>query len=496
MALLIADISSHQEDFNAEKMKKIGVKGVLIRAGYRGSSSGKIGTDERYKTFISRAVNAGLPVGVYWWTQSLSNDEAKAEADACMALVKGIKLSFPIFLDIEFYNSKRQGRADKISSTRRTEYAITFLERCKACGYDAGVYCNPDFWKGNLISAKLQNYPRWIAHYGKSATMDCDMWQFTSSAKGSTYGVKSKYIDLSYMYTNFISGKKTKFAEPAPGEKSNNGKSEVPSKKEKFVGYVSANALNVRVWAGSENDTVNFSPLKKGTAVSVCDSVKDKDGDIWYYIKYKGKFGFCSASYISKKKIEEEPVGINYLAESAKWMKTIYDKIVEIGCRHKSGADTYEEIVKKRATTCTTTITAVFVKIGLLKPGKHINHKAAVGGDAAHILKKKNSILKSMTGYENLDKKKCDVYYVGAKNWASLPSRYKVAGAAYIQDSNGFMCQGKDKNGRWVNRSCNNSGSQVKADKKGVKRYYNNTMIESGYTFKSPILVVIIPKSK
>ena len=72
------------------------------------------------------------------------------------------------------------------------------------------------------------------------------------------------------------------------------------NKTEKWSGTVTASSLNVRTWAGEENAPCSFSPLKNGTKVSVCDSVKDSDGDTWYYIKYNGKYGFVHSAYISK----------------------------------------------------------------------------------------------------------------------------------------------------------------------------------------------------
>jgi len=73
------------------------------------------------------------------------------------------------------------------------------------------------------------------------------------------------------------------------------------NKTEQWKGVVTASTLNVRTWAGTSNSTVSFSPLKKGAVVSVCDTVKASDGSSWYYIKYNSKYGFASASYISKQ---------------------------------------------------------------------------------------------------------------------------------------------------------------------------------------------------
>ncbi len=68
-----------------------------------------------------------------------------------------------------------------------------------------------------------------------------------------------------------------------------------------WTGYVTADELNVRTWAGTENKTCSFSPLKKDAEVEVCDSQKASNGAIWYYIKYNGKYGFVHSSYVQKK---------------------------------------------------------------------------------------------------------------------------------------------------------------------------------------------------
>lgn len=75
-----------------------------------------------------------------------------------------------------------------------------------------------------------------------------------------------------------------------------------PSKTPKFVGKVTANKLNVRTWAGTENPQIKSYPtLAKGNLVDVCDTIKAKDKTDWYYIRIAGKyFGFVSAKYICK----------------------------------------------------------------------------------------------------------------------------------------------------------------------------------------------------
>ena len=78
--------------------------------------------------------------------------------------------------------------------------------------------------------------------------------------------------------------------------------SNAPSKAPKWAGKVTARSLNVRTWAGTENGNIKAYPfLAKGNMVDICDTVNDKDGDPWYYIRIAGKYyGFVSAGYIKK----------------------------------------------------------------------------------------------------------------------------------------------------------------------------------------------------
>ena len=70
----------------------------------------------------------------------------------------------------------------------------------------------------------------------------------------------------------------------------------------KWTGKVTADVLNVRTYAGTENPNLKSVPtIKNGTMVGVCDSVKAKDGSVWYYIVINNKtYGFVHSSYITK----------------------------------------------------------------------------------------------------------------------------------------------------------------------------------------------------
>lgn len=57
--------------------------------------------------------------------------------------------------------------------------------------------------------------------------------------------------------------------------------------------------LNIRKWAGVENEQCSFSPLPVNAEVEVCDSIQAKTGKTWYFVRYKGKLGFVSSAYVT-----------------------------------------------------------------------------------------------------------------------------------------------------------------------------------------------------
>ena len=76
------------------------------------------------------------------------------------------------------------------------------------------------------------------------------------------------------------------------------------SKVRKFVGRVTANGcLNVRSWAGTDNPKIKKYPvLNRNDLVDVCDTIKDDEGEDWYYVRIASKYyGFVCAEYIARQ---------------------------------------------------------------------------------------------------------------------------------------------------------------------------------------------------
>lgn len=72
-----------------------------------------------------------------------------------------------------------------------------------------------------------------------------------------------------------------------------------PSKKCHNKAIVIAEKVNVREWAGAEKKLCDFGPLHTGDLVNVCDAILSARGNVWYYIKYKDKYGFIHDKYVN-----------------------------------------------------------------------------------------------------------------------------------------------------------------------------------------------------
>lgn len=185
------DVSKYQSGLNWNKIKKSGVSFVIIRIGYRGyGAEGKLVKDPMFEEHFTNARNAGLKVGVYFFTQAMNEAEAQEEAEACNRALNGRMLDYPIFYDTEASTAPGgTGRADGLGVEDRTKCAIAFCERVKELGYRPGVYASTTWYRKRVDYNTLRSrYTIWNAHYGVSSSpIGCDLWQGTEKARINGY---------------------------------------------------------------------------------------------------------------------------------------------------------------------------------------------------------------------------------------------------------------------------------------------------------------------
>ena len=180
------DVSKYQKNIDWNQIKKAGVSFVIVRIGYRGyGASGTLVLDPMFEEHFTNVKNAGLKVGVYFFSQATTEEEAREEAFACAYVLNGRKLDYPIFFDTEASGaSNGSGRADGLGMEDRTKCAIAFCEEVKAQGYKPGVYASTLWYRKRVDLNSLKKYTIWNAHYGvASSPINCALWQGTCTAR-------------------------------------------------------------------------------------------------------------------------------------------------------------------------------------------------------------------------------------------------------------------------------------------------------------------------
>ncbi|MCM1266765.1 MAG: glycoside hydrolase family 25 protein [Bacteroidales bacterium] len=199
-AKLGIDVSKWNQEIDWAAVKEAGVEFAIIRCGYRGASTGALVIDPRYKENIEGAIEAGIPVGVYFFTQARDEVEAVEEASMVIRLIEDYDVDYPVFLDSESAGGK--GRADGLDSDERTRAHRAFLQTIQAAGYETGVYASRNWLKDRIDMTRLSDYRIWLAEYADVPTYDeyyYHMWQYTS--KGTVDGISTN-VDLNLCYMN------------------------------------------------------------------------------------------------------------------------------------------------------------------------------------------------------------------------------------------------------------------------------------------------------
>lgn len=189
------DVSAWQKEIDWEKVKAAGVDFVIIRCGYRGAKTGALVEDSYFYKNLQGAKEAGVEVGVYFFTQALNETEAVEEASMVLALIGDTELEYPIFIDTENTN----GRADGLDKQTRTEVCDAFCKTIEKAGRDAGIYASRNWFNNKLNDEKLSGHKRWVAEYASTTAYagEYQMWQYTSS--GKIDGIEGRVdLDVSY----------------------------------------------------------------------------------------------------------------------------------------------------------------------------------------------------------------------------------------------------------------------------------------------------------
>lgn len=192
------DVSYHQEYIDWEAVADDGIDFAIIRCGYRGYGTGELVTDSNFPGYMNGALNNGLDVGVYFFSQAIDAAEAIEEAEYVLSLIADYDVTMPVVLDMEVLTE--DARANDLTSAQRAEIADAFCSTIEAAGYTPAIYGNTAYYMSKIdFASVVGKYGIWLAQYYKEPFFpyQFNMWQYTDS--GSVNGIEGK-VDLNLYF--------------------------------------------------------------------------------------------------------------------------------------------------------------------------------------------------------------------------------------------------------------------------------------------------------
>lgn len=187
------DVSVHNGSINWQKVKNAGIQFAILRAGYGRELSQK---DARFEENYRNAKAVGIPVGAYWYSYAMSEDEARLEADVFLSVIKGKQFEMPVYFDLEEKKQFDLGK-EKVSAIMRA-----FLEKVEKAGYFVGLYGSASSLTTHTADDIKSRYTIWLAHWTEQTNYSgaYGIWQYSS--EGKVNGISGN-VDIDICYNDF-----------------------------------------------------------------------------------------------------------------------------------------------------------------------------------------------------------------------------------------------------------------------------------------------------
>ena len=196
------DVSKHQGNIDWAKVAADGVEFAFVRAGLRGyGTEGKLVEDDTFEQNVTGALQAGLKVGVYFYSQAITEEEVLEEANLVLEKVKPYNIQLPIVFDVEKVSGGK-GRANALSVEERTHLAALFCQTIQDAGYKPMIYHNMEMGTLMLDLGQLEQYDKWFAYYNDDLYYPYayKIWQY--SEHGAVDGINEE-VDLNIWFGDF-----------------------------------------------------------------------------------------------------------------------------------------------------------------------------------------------------------------------------------------------------------------------------------------------------
>lgn len=195
-------------DFTA--IREAGFDFVILRAGSTPRTvdgEAKGGIDPVFEMNYAAAREAGLDIGVYFYTYSTTVEDTVNDAKLLMEWLEGKTLEYPVFFDAE------EASIAALSRREATELCLSFISTLQENRYFAALYVNNNWLMNELQTDKITflldvwyaRYPSGDGPYAWDAEKYGDqlgMWQYTQSGIIPAISETTAF-DFNYAYKDY-----------------------------------------------------------------------------------------------------------------------------------------------------------------------------------------------------------------------------------------------------------------------------------------------------
>lgn len=175
------DVSEHNGAINWKDVVDDGNGFAIIRLGW-----GNQHLDERFYDNFNGARDAGLKVGIYYYSEATDASEAAAEAEFALYVMQDAGIT-PDMLEMGFWFDEENDswKLERLTDPEEiTDICTTFINTLEEAGYHCGLYANYDYLTNVIDISRLPGVPLWCAQYNSQCDYDgASIWQYTDSAR-------------------------------------------------------------------------------------------------------------------------------------------------------------------------------------------------------------------------------------------------------------------------------------------------------------------------
>lgn len=195
------DLSKYQKQVDFAAIQSEGIDYCMLRVGSRGYKTGAIQEDEKFQEFLKGAEAVNMPVGLYFFSQAVTEAEAVEEANFVISKIGEHKISYPIAFDMEFIENDNS-RIETLTKIEKTNIALAFLQRIEEAGYTGMLYGNKEWLLKRIDLSKFEKYDIWLTQEDDipDYPYTYSMWQYTR--QGEVYGIEG-YVDLNISFIDY-----------------------------------------------------------------------------------------------------------------------------------------------------------------------------------------------------------------------------------------------------------------------------------------------------